>query len=69
MRIMRSGPFDPSSRGAPAGRSPDPWRAIKPLTAVAALALGATSWGADISEIYAEAWLVLGSRTRSQERV
>ena len=55
MRIMRSGPFDPSSRGAPAGRSPDPWRAIKPLTAVAALALGATSWGADISEIYAEA--------------
>ena len=70
MRIMRSGPFDPSSRGAPAGRSPDPWRAIKPLTAVAALALGATSWGADISEIYAEALAndpVLARARASQE--
>ena len=70
MRITCSGPFDPSSRGAPAGRSPDPWRAIKPLTAVAALALGGTSWGADISEVYAEALAndpVLARARTSQE--
>ena len=55
MRITCSGPFDPTTRRASARRSPSPWRAAKPLVASAVLALGGTSWGADISEIYAEA--------------
>ena len=55
MRITCSGPFDLPKRGVPARRSPDPWRAVKPLMASAVLAIGGTSWGADISEIYAEA--------------
>ncbi|MCY3622396.1 MAG: TolC family outer membrane protein [Gammaproteobacteria bacterium] len=55
MRITRSGPLDPTTRRAAARRTPSPWRAAKPLVASAVLALGGTSWGADISEIYAEA--------------
>ena len=55
MRIICSGPFDPTTRRAPARRSRSPWRAAKPWVASAVLALGGTSWAADISEIYAEA--------------
>ncbi|MCY4058785.1 MAG: hypothetical protein OXG44_12360, partial [Gammaproteobacteria bacterium] len=55
MRITCSGPFDLPNRGVPAKRSPEPWPTVRPLVAAAALALGGTSWGADISEIYAEA--------------
>lgn len=55
MRITCPGPFDPSNRRAPAKRSPAVRRAVKPLLASAVLALGGTSWGADISQIYAEA--------------
>lgn len=50
MRITCPGPFDPTTR-----RASSPWRAVKPLVASAVLAFGGTSWGADISEIYAEA--------------
>ena len=50
MRITCPGPFDPTTR-----RAAGPWRAVKPLVASAVLAFGGTSWGADISEIYAEA--------------
>lgn len=52
MRMTCSGPFDPSTRRAPTRRS---WRAAKPLVVSAVLAVGGTSWGADIGEIYAEA--------------
>lgn len=55
MRITCFGPLDPTTRRAAARRSPSPWRAAKPLVVSAVLALGGTSWGADISEIYAEA--------------
>ena len=55
MRITCSGQFDPSSRGAPAKRLPGLRRAVKTLAASAVFALGGTTWGADISEIYAEA--------------
>ena len=55
MRITCSGPFDLPNRGVPAKRSREPWPTVRPLVAAAALALGGTSWGADISEIYAEA--------------
>ena len=50
MRTTCPGPFDPTTR-----RAPSPWRTVKPLVASAVLAFGGTSWGADISEIYAEA--------------
>lgn len=50
MRITCPGPSDPTIR-----RAPSAWRAVKPMVASAVLALSGTSWGADISEIYAEA--------------
>ena len=55
MRITCSGPFDPSTRRVTTRRSLGSWRAAKALAVSAVLALGGTSWGADIGEIYAEA--------------
>ena len=55
MRITSSGPLDRSNPGAPARHSPVPWRAVRPWVVSSVLLLGGTSWGADISEIYAEA--------------
>ncbi len=55
MSITPSTPFDASNRGATARHSPRSRMAVKPLAASIVLAFGGTSWGADISEIYAEA--------------
>ena len=57
MRNTSSGAIDPPDRGAVARRSPvEPRRRIvKPLLAGAVLALAVSAWGADISEIYAQA--------------
>ena len=55
MRSVCSGSIDPTNQRAPAERSTGSLHAVKALVAATVLALGGTSWGADIGEIYAEA--------------